>query len=79
MYNYKINIQYDGGRYEGWKRIGKDFSSNTVENKIVTVIEKMTGEQIELPCGCRTETGVHALGQVANFKLSQKKEKNDIY
>ena len=78
MYNYKIKIQYDGGRYEGWQRIGKDFSANTVENKIITVIEKMAGEKIELPCGCRTETGVHALEQVANFKLSQKREKTDI-
>ena len=43
MYNYKIKIQYDGGRYEGWQRIGKDFSANTVENKIITVVEKMAG------------------------------------
>lgn len=70
MYNYKILIQYDGGRYDGWQRLGKDDSTNTVEYKIKEVIKKMTGEEIELFCGSRTEKGVHAYGQVANFKLN---------
>ena len=34
MYNYKLQIQYDGGRYDGWQRMGKDSSSNTIEAKI---------------------------------------------
>lgn len=68
MNNYKMFIEYDGGRYDGWQRMGKDDSTNTVERKIVEVLEKMTGEQIEIFCGCRTEKGVHANCQVANFK-----------
>lgn len=78
MYNYRILIQYDGGRYDGWQRMGKDDAGNTVERKIAEVLKKMTGEEIELFCGCRTEKGVHAYGQVANFKLEEKRECIDI-
>ena len=42
MYNYKLQIQYDGGRYDGWQRLGKDSSSNTIEVKIKEIIKKMT-------------------------------------
>lgn len=70
MYNYKIELQYDGGRYDGWQRMGRDESVNTIEYKITDIIKKMTGEDIELFCGCRTEKGVHAYAQTANFKLN---------
>ncbi len=48
MYNYKLQIQYDGGRYDGWQRMGKDSSSNTIEAKIKEIISKMTGEDIDI-------------------------------
>lgn len=72
MYNYKILMQYDGGRYDGWQRLGRDSSDNTVEFKIKEILKKLTGEEIEIFCGCRTEKGVHAYGQVANFKLNSR-------
>ena len=31
MYNYRILLQYDGGRYDGWQRLGKDNSTNTID------------------------------------------------
>ena len=69
MRNIKLTIEYDGGRYQGWARLGKNESNNSISNKITEVLEKMTGERdIELFCGCRTEVGVHAYAQVANFK-----------
>jgi tRNA pseudouridine38-40 synthase len=69
MRNIKLTIEYDGGRYQGWARLGKNESNNSISNKILEVLEKMTGERdIELFCGCRTEVGVHAYAQVANFK-----------
>lgn len=70
MHNYKITIEYDGSRYQGWQRLGKDESTNTVSNKITEVIKKMTGEDVELFCGARTEVGVHAYGQAVNFKTT---------
>lgn len=71
MYNYKMTLQYDGSRYDGWLR-GKDEGTNTIEFKIVEVLKKLTGQEIELVCGCRTEKGVHACAQVANFKLEER-------
>lgn len=70
MRNIKLTIEYDGSRYQGWQRLGKDESTNTIANKIIEVIKKMTNEDIELFCGARTEVGVHAYGQVANFKTT---------
>ena len=64
MRNIKITIEYDGSRYQGWTRLGKDESNNTISAKIIDVLGKMTGEKnIELNCGCRTEVGVHAYVQ----------------
>lgn len=70
MRNIKLILEYDGSRYQGWQRLGKDESSNTISNKIVEVLHKMTNEDIELFCGSRTEVGVHAYGQVVNFKTT---------
>jgi tRNA pseudouridine38-40 synthase len=70
MRNIKLTMEYDGSRYSGWQRLGKDESDNTIENKLLEVIRKMTGEAVELNCGSRTEVGVHAYAQVANFKTN---------
>lgn len=68
MRNIKLTMEYDGSRYNGWQRLGKGESENTIENKLLEVILKMTGEEVELNCGSRTEMGVHAYEQIANFK-----------
>ena len=50
--NIKLTIEYDGSRYQGWARLGKDESNNTISNKLLEVLKKMTGEeQIEIFCG----------------------------
>lgn len=72
MRNIKLTIEYDGSRYTGWKRLEKGEGINTIESKITGVIEKMTNERVELFCGSRTEVGVHAYGQVVNFKTNTK-------
>ena len=43
MRNIKLTIEYDGSRYQGWTRLGKNESSNTIFNKIQEVLRKMTG------------------------------------
>lgn len=78
MKNIKLTIEYDGTRYQGWSRLGKNESTNTISNKILEVISKMTGETPELNCGARTEVGVHAYGQIANFKTSSTMEADEI-
>ena len=70
MRNIKLTIEYDGSRYQGWVRLGKNESTNTISNKILEVIRKMAGEDVELFCGARTEVGVHAYGQTASFKTN---------
>lgn len=67
MRNIKLTIEYDGSRYDGWQRIGKGESNNTIENKLIEVIRKMTNENPDLICGARTEVGVHAYKQIANY------------
>ena len=70
MHNYKLTIQYDGARYKGWQRLGNN--DNTIQGKIESVISEMVGKEIEI-IGCsRTDAGVHALNQVANFKSDEK-------
>lgn len=79
MRNIKLTIEYDGSRYQGWTRLGKNESNNTISNKILEVLKKMTGEPlIELNCGCRTEVGVHAYAQIANFKTESDMALNDV-
>lgn len=78
MRNIKITIEYDGSRYSGWQRLGKGESENTIENKLIEIIKKMTGEEVEIFCGCRTEVGVHAYAQVANFKTESDMKVIDI-
>lgn len=69
MNNYKLNIQYDGNRYKGWQRLGDD--SQTVQGKIENVLKELLGRKVEI-IGCsRTDAGVHALDQVANFQIRE--------
>ena len=79
MRNIKLTIEYDGSRYQGWTRLGKTESRNTISNKILEVLKKMTEEPLmELNCGCRTEVGVHAYAQIANFKTESDMKVQEI-
>ncbi|WP_028399804.1 tRNA pseudouridine(38-40) synthase TruA [Ectobacillus panaciterrae] len=76
MNNYKLIIQYDGGRYKGWQRLGND--ENTIQGKIENVLSEMVGKKIEI-IGCsRTDAGVHALAQIANFKIDENLTESEI-
>ncbi len=68
MKNIKMTIEYDGGRYLGWQRLGD--SDKTIQGKIENILTKMTGSEIEIVGSGRTDAGTHAKGQVANFKTS---------
>lgn len=76
MNNYKLTIQYDGGRYRGWQRLGD--SDDTIQGKIENVLTEMAGEKIEI-IGCsRTDAGVHAFAQIANFKIAGNLTESEI-
>ncbi|MBQ1948136.1 MAG: tRNA pseudouridine(38-40) synthase TruA [Clostridia bacterium] len=76
MKNYKITISYDGTKYNGWQRQGN--TKNTLQEKFENVLSKMCGKQIEIFASGRTDAGVHALGQVANFKCETDKNPDEI-
>lgn len=65
MRNIRLLLQYEGTRYQGWQR--QSSSDNTIQGKLETLLGKMCGEPIELAASGRTDAGVHAAGQVANF------------
>lgn len=67
MSNYRMVIQYDGTRYRGWQILGD--SDVTIQGKLAAVISQMTGEEVSVIGSGRTDAGVHAIGQVANFHL----------
>ncbi|MFT9487386.1 MAG: hypothetical protein ACH0QD_08475 [Tepidibacillus sp.] len=59
---FKITIEYDGSRYKGWQRLAN--TENTLQQKIETLLSRITGETIEIHGSGRTDAGVHAYGQV---------------
>ncbi|NTW70930.1 MAG: tRNA pseudouridine(38-40) synthase TruA [Eubacteriaceae bacterium] len=63
--NIRMTIAYDGGRYNGWQRLST--TDNTIQGKLENVVSKMTSEAVEIIGSGRTDAGVHARGQVANF------------
>lgn len=67
MRNIKLTMEYDGGRYDGWQRLGKNSGQTTIQGKLEEVLSKMTEETVEIDGSGRTDAGVHAYGQVANF------------
>ncbi len=65
--NIKLLIEYDGSRYDGWQRPAAGAKGMTVQEKLEEILCRMDGEKIEIIGAARTEAGVHASGQVANF------------
>lgn len=65
MRNIRLILQYEGTRYQGWQR--QDTSENTIQGKLERLLAQMCGEPVELQGSGRTDAGVHAKGQVANF------------
>ena len=65
MRNIRLDICYDGTRYNGWQR--QTSHDNTIQGKLETALSRILGEPIEISGSGRTDAGVHAKGQVANF------------
>ncbi len=67
MRNIKLTIEYDGKDFGGWQ---KQKNHLNIQGEIEKAIQTITGEEVELIGSGRTDAGVHALAQVANFKLN---------
>lgn len=69
--NIKLVIEYDGSRFCGWQ---SQKNGDSVQDEIERAVNKTTGHTIDLIGAGRTDAGVHALGQVANFKIDHNLE-----
>ena len=74
--NYKLVLQYDGTKLNGWQKQGN--TDNTIQGKLEAILEKMYGGYVEIHGSGRTDAGVHALGQVANFHASEQFSAEEI-
>jgi tRNA pseudouridine38-40 synthase len=68
MARYKLTIEYDGGPFEGWQRQDE---RPTVQGVLEAALLALTGETVEVTGAGRTDSGVHALGQVAHADIDK--------
>lgn len=74
--NIRILVAYDGSRFFGWQRqAGFDSVQSALEDALLAV----TGESITVRGSGRTDTGVHALGQVAHFHIDTALSDNRLW
>jgi tRNA pseudouridine38-40 synthase len=66
MPRYKLIIEYDGGPYQGWQRLG---SAPSVQGALEDAVQKLCGAHADVVGAGRTDSGVHALAQVAHVDL----------
>ena len=67
MANYRFFVEYEGTRYDGWQRQGN--TDRTIQGKLEAVLSRLFAREIEVHGSGRTDAGVHAAAQVANFHV----------
>lgn len=68
MRNIKIIVEYDGTYFHGWQY---QSHCRSVQGVFIDAVKQITGEAVVVEGAGRTDTGVHARGQVANFKIKK--------
>lgn len=76
MQNYKAVLQYEGTRYQGWQK--QDSTHNTIQGKLEELLSRLEGSKVGVQGSGRTDAGVHAAGQVINFRLKTEKSPAQI-
>ncbi len=67
--NIRIIIEYNGTPFAGWQ---SQINQRTVQDELLDAIHRTTGVRVNLIGAGRTDAGVHALGQVANFRIDHR-------
>ena len=73
--NIKITLEYDGSQFHGWQRQKRE---RTIQAEIEAALYQIMGGKITVIGSGRTDSGVHALGQVANFRCHTRLEDKGI-
>ena len=76
MYNYKMTVAYDGTRYKGWQ--SQKTTDETIQGKLEGILQKQMGYPVQVIGSGRTDAGVHAKGQVANFHLKESADEEEL-
>jgi tRNA pseudouridine38-40 synthase len=74
--NIRILLEYDGTDYSGWQ---SQADGNAIQDHVEAAIFRLTQEKVRITGAGRTDAGVHARGQVANFPLSKALPVQKIY
>ena len=69
MYNYLLKIEYDGTKFVGWQYQKNGIS---IQERIEKILKKILNVKIKINGAGRTDKGVHALGQYANFIIKRR-------
>ena len=69
MFNYLIKIEYEGTKFVGWQY---QKNGKSIQERIEKVFKKILKTQIKIIGAGRTDKGVHAFSQCANFKIKKK-------
>ncbi len=68
MRTLKLTLEYDGTHFRGWQI--QNSKDRTIQGELVKACQKLFGKPIRIIGSGRTDSGVHALGQVAHFKVN---------
>lgn len=75
--NYKMLLQYDGSRYNGWQKQGN--TKNTIQEKLENILNRLSENTVEVFGSGRTDAGTHAWGQVANFHMNWEGKTKELF
>ena len=76
MFNYLLKIEYDGTNFVGWQ---SQKNGNSIQDSIEKALKKVLKTKVKIIGAGRTDKGVHALSQFANFQLKKKIEDKKVF
>ena len=76
MFNYLLKIEYEGTNFVGWQ---SQKNGKSIQDSIEKSLKKVLGTKIKIIGAGRTDKGVHAYSQFANFKLKKKINNKKIF
>ena len=76
MFNYLLKIEYDGTNFVGWQ---SQKNGNSIQDSIEKALKKVLKTKVKIIGAGRTDKGVHAFSQFANFKLKKKIEDKKVF